>query len=105
MRQILINHARDKRAAKRAGKFADLSLDVIETPNGTSALDLVALDDALKKLEALNERHARIVELRFLASATVEEVAHVMGMSTRTVEREWRQIRAWLTRELGAGEA
>ena len=100
MRQILLNHARDKQAAKRDGNAVDLSVDGLATPSGTSSLDLVILNDTLEKLAELNEQHARIVELRFLAGSTVEQVAHVLGISTRTVEREWRVIRAWLAREL-----
>ena len=104
MRQILLNHARDKQAAKRDGNAVDLSVDGLAAPSGTSTLDLVILNDTLERLAELNEQHARIVELRFLAGSTVEQVAHVLGMSTRTVEREWRLIRAWLAREL-RGEA
>jgi len=102
MRQTLLNHARDKHAAKRDGNAVDLSVDGLATPSGTSTLDLVILNDTLERLAELNEQHARIVELRFLAGSTVEQVAHVLGISTRTVEREWRLIRAWLARELRA---
>ncbi len=101
MRQILIDHARRKRAAKRAGNRADVTIDGLETPSGSAVLDLVALSDALTKLSELNERHARMVELRFLGGLTVEEVAEVMGITSRTIERDWRRVRAWLRRELG----
>lgn len=102
MRQILIDHARKKRAAKRDGHLADVSIGDIETPSGAGVLDLIALDDALTKLSALNERHARMVELRFLGGLTVDEVAEVMSITSRTVERDWRRVRAWLARELNA---
>lgn len=101
MRQILIDHARQKRAAKRAGKRADLTIDGLVTPSGSNVLDLLALNDALTKLSEFNERHARMVELRFLGGLTVEEVAEVMGITSRTIERDWRRVRAWLKRELG----
>ncbi len=103
MRQILSNHARTKRAAKRAGNLVDVSVSGIEMPSGTRVLDLVALDDALTKLAALNQRYARIVELRFFGGLTVEEIAELEGVSARTVKKDWRSARAWLSRELGEG--
>ncbi len=103
MRQILSNHARAKRAAKRAGHVVDMSLTGIETPSGASAVDLVALDDALTRLTALNERYARMVELRFFGGLTVEEIAQIQGVSARTIKKNWRSVRAWLSRELSAG--
>lgn len=101
MRQVLIDHARRKRAAKRGGKRVDITVDGVETPSGSGALDLVALSDALDKLSELNENHARMVELRFLGGLTVKEVAEVMESNSRTIERDWRRVRAWLRRELG----
>ncbi len=71
--------------------------------NYTSVLDLVALDDALTKLAALNQRYARIVELRFFGGLTVEGIAELEGVSARTVKKDWRSARAWLSRELGEG--
>lgn len=100
MRQILQNHARGKRAAKRSADRADVSIDQFATPGGADVLDLVALEDALAKLASLDARQARIVELRFFGGLTHDEIAFVLDVSTRTVEKEWRRVRAWLSREL-----
>ncbi len=105
MRQILMNHARAKRASKRDANRVELTVDQMATPSGASTLDLVALDSALSKLQELNPRHARIVELRFFGGLTAEEISHVIETSSRTVEREWRLIRAWLAREMNGGES
>lgn len=103
MRQILSNHARDKRAAKRDGNRVQLSVEEMPTPAGPSALDLLDLDDALSELSALNPRHARIVELRFFGGLSTDEMAHVIGISAGMVRREWRAMRAWLGRRLEMG--
>lgn len=99
MRQILTDHARAKRTAKRKAERAELSCDSIGTPSG-SAVDLVALDDALTRLSEMDERLARIVELRFFGGFTMDEVALHLSVSRRTVQNDWRWIRAWLSREL-----
>jgi len=104
MRQILIDHARAKRAARRGADRADVSFDQITTPSG-SVIDLVALEDALSKLGRMDGRMARIVELRFFGGFTMEEIAGHLNLSRRTVQRDWRWIRAWLSRELGEGGA
>ena len=105
MRRILVDHARAKATVKR-GESAQrveltegLTLD-IERPH-----DVLALDDALQALEKLDERQARIVELRFIGGLTVQEVAEVLGISKRTVEAEWTMIRAWLRHELRQSES
>lgn len=100
MRQILANHARERRAAKRGGDWHRVTLSEALTPSGQRDLDLVALDEALEDLAALDERQARIVELRFFAEMTIEEISHVLGVSVSTVEREWRMARAWLSGRL-----
>ncbi|MEM7204358.1 MAG: ECF-type sigma factor [Planctomycetota bacterium] len=100
MRQILMNHARDKRAAKRDLQPADQTVGEIATPSGASVLDIVALDDALSTLKERNERYARLVELRILAGMTLEEIAALEGVTIRTLSNDWRKIRAWLQREL-----
>lgn len=102
MRNILVDHARQRRAAKRGGEPFRLSLDKVERVFNKPDLDLVALDDALRDLEATNPEHSRIVELRFFGGLTIEETAQVLGVSHATVEREWSFARAWLRRELGA---
>ena len=100
MRKILINHAREKRAAKRSGRRVDLTIDALATPSGMNTLDLVALDDALAKLTALNERYARIVEMRFFGGLEVDEIASLLQVSSRTIRNDWRVARAWMAREL-----
>ncbi len=104
MRQILHDRARRRRAAKRGGEARRVPLvDQIEAPSAGTPVDLVALDDALERLSTLDSRQARIVELRFFGGLTVEEVAHLLEVSTRTIEKEWRRVRAWLSRELSSG--
>jgi RNA polymerase sigma-70 factor, ECF subfamily len=103
MRQIVMNHARDRRAAKRGGAWNRVVLEEDVAASGTAGdLDLVALDDALSELALIDERKHRVVELRFFAGLSVEEVAGVLGRSTTTVESEWRAAKAWLGRKLGA---
>jgi len=100
MRQILVDHARRRGAAKRGGDRHRISLDdnlVIESHRD---VDLLALEDALTKLTKLDARQAQMIELRFFAGLSIAEVAKVMGMSKRSAEREWTMVRAWLRREL-----
>ena len=103
MRQILKNHAREKSALKRGGGAKRVPLSQVETPSGGSAIDAEALGAALDRLDALNPRQSRIVELWFFGGLTMEQIAGLLGVSTRTVERDWRQARAWLNRELREG--
>jgi RNA polymerase sigma factor (TIGR02999 family) len=105
MRRILVDHARSRARAKRGSDPARApveTLDVLAAPT-TGLEDAVAIDDALKRLEAQDPEQARIVELRFFGGLTVEETAAVMSMSPRTVKREWALARAWLRRELASG--
>jgi RNA polymerase sigma factor (TIGR02999 family) len=104
MRQILVDRARKKQSAKRGGQHAQrVTLSALASDSGdSSGIDLVAVDAALKKLEELSARQARIVELRCLVGLTVEETAEALGVSERTVAAEWRLARAWLSRELDA---
>lgn len=100
MRQVLTDHARAARAAKRGrGRRA---ITIAEPLDGfeSTELDLIALDDCLERLRALQPRHAQVVELRFLGGLTIAETARVMGVSTGTVEGDWAMARAWLRREL-----
>ncbi|HEX8853137.1 MAG TPA: sigma-70 family RNA polymerase sigma factor [Pyrinomonadaceae bacterium] len=100
MRRILVNHAVGRRAQKRGAGETLLSLDeVIGFPNRRD-VDLILLDDALKRLAGLDALQARIVELRFFAGLTVEEVAEVLGVSDSEVKREWRSAKAWLTAQM-----
>ena len=102
MRQILMNHARDKAAAKRGGGWHKITLDAAITPPGSTSreIDLIALDEALEKLGGLSERQARIIELRYFGGLTIDETAHVLGLGTTTVEDDWHLAKAWLRREL-----
>ena len=99
MRRILVDFARSRRNAKRGGDVSRVTLNEALIP-AASGTDVVAVDDALKSLEVLDPRKARIVELRFFGGLTTEETAEVMKISTRTVEREWSLAQAWLLREL-----
>ena len=100
MRQILVDHARARRNAKRGGDLRQVSLAVAEGLPGRSG-DLLALDDALKSLAEAGPQQARVVELRYFGGLTVEETAELLGVSPSTVEREWRAARAWLRKEMG----
>jgi RNA polymerase sigma-70 factor (ECF subfamily) len=102
MRRILVEHARSHNAQKRGSGKPHLSLDDVDapTPEGGEAVDFVMLDDALERLTAIDPRQGRIVELRFFGGLTVEETATVVGVSPRTVKREWQMSRAWLRREM-----
>lgn len=100
MRQILVDHARARLRLKRGGDQQQVSLaEAEELAEGKSA-DLLALDDALQAMAAVDQQQSRIVELRYFAGLTIEETAEVTGLSTATVEREWRTARAWLRAEL-----
>ncbi len=96
MRRILVDHARTHNAEKRGGEFQLLSLDENIDVSATPAADLVALDDALNRLAAIDEQKSRIVELRFFGGLSVEETAEVLGVSTPTIKRQWRMAKAWL---------
>jgi RNA polymerase sigma factor (TIGR02999 family) len=100
MRQILVEHARAHQAAKRGGHSFKLTLEDAAVVPQAADVDLVALDDALKKLSALDARQSRIVELRFFAGLTIEDAAEVLEISRATVAREWTIARAWLYREI-----
>lgn len=104
MRQILQDRARRKRTEKHGANRERLTLSGLSTPMPAQEVDIVALEDALARLSALDPRQCRIVELRFFSGLTVEEVAHVLGLAKTTVEKEWTRTRAWLSREL-AGAA
>jgi RNA polymerase sigma factor (TIGR02999 family) len=100
MRRILVDHARAKQARKRGGTEDTLWLDEASMPSPRRAPELVALNDALDKLSEIDERQAKIVEMRFFAGMTEEETGEVLGISARTVKRDWRMAKAWLFQEL-----
>lgn len=101
MRRILVDHARTRKARKRGRAATHLPLEESDAIAFAVApdLDLVILDQALDRLSGLDPRQGRIVELRFFGGLTVEETAAVIGISPRTVKREWQLARAWLKRE------
>jgi RNA polymerase sigma factor (TIGR02999 family) len=94
MRQILVDHARRRRAAKRDA--VRVALDEAAAPAAEREVDLVRLDDALSELSALDARQGRVVELRYFGGLTLEEAAEVLGVSVATVKRDWTLARAWL---------
>lgn len=96
MRQILIDHARSQARAKRGGGLQQVSFEETAIVSGERAAELIALDDALNDLAAFDSGKSRIVELRFFGGLTNEGVGEVLGMSLRTIEREWRKAKAWL---------
>lgn len=103
MRQILVDHARSHRAAKRG---ADCTIELegaAEVPQ-VRGKELIALDDALNSLALLDDRQGRIVEMKFFGGLSAEEIAEVMDISVSTVKREWSVAKAWLSRELKRGE-
>lgn len=100
MRQILIDHARKSGAQKRGGDRARVSLSDADPAEAARDVDAIALNDALERLAALDARQARIVELRVFGGLGNQEIAEVLGSSLRTVEREWRAVKAWLAKEL-----
>ncbi len=100
MRRILISYARMRKAEKRGGGSEHVPLSSVVLAADSRPKDLIALDDALVKLEVLDERQARIVECRFFAGMSVEETARALGISTATVKRDWTIARAFLNREL-----
>ncbi len=105
MRRILVDHARRHRSDKRGGRLRAVPLSEAELASLDRDVDLVALDEALTRLAAFDERKCRVVELRFFVGLTAEETAKTLGLSTRSIEREWRLARAWLYRELGEPRA
>jgi RNA polymerase sigma factor (TIGR02999 family) len=101
MRRILVDYARARHAEKRGGAATFVSLAAAsDTPDESRVADVLAIDEALQRLGTVDSEQVRIIELRFFAGLTVEETAHVVGRSPRTVKREWRLAKAWLHREL-----
>ncbi|MEY4561015.1 MAG: hypothetical protein RLZZ618_292 [Pseudomonadota bacterium] len=111
MRRILVEHARQRDAAKRGQGVADQSIEVLQAdsdgeeltcPSSDHWQSLLQLDQALLRLEALDPRQGRVVELRFFGGLSVEQTADALSVSEATVKREWSTARAWLLRELGS---
>ena len=104
MRRVLLDHARTRRALKRGGGTMQISLVGVGAADNRTldAVDLIALDEALTRLAALDPQKARLVDLRYFAGLSIPEAAEVLGVSTATVGREWAVARMWLRRELDA---
>jgi len=101
MRHVLIDHARRRNYQKRGGKESHQRLtDIIDAFQEANTVDLIALDQALSRLSALDPRGVQVVELRFFAGLTVEQTAEVLDISPRTVKGDWHMTRAWLKKEL-----
>jgi RNA polymerase sigma-70 factor (ECF subfamily) len=105
MRRILVSHARGREAKKRGGAAQHITLqeDLAAAPQRD--LNLLAVDEALTRLEAVDPEKSRMVELRFFSGLSVDETAEVMGVSPRTVDRQWQTAKAWLHREISSGKA
>ncbi len=102
LREVLVDHARRRGAAKRGGDRVRLEFVAADGARETSTADLLALDEALDRLGREHERAARVVELKWFGGLSVDETAAVLRVSPRTVDLDWRFARAWLGRELGA---
>src|ERR1700693_5847606 len=105
MRHILVDHARNRLAAKRGAGAPRLSLDPQIALPQRREVDLVALDDALTRLATLDPQQSRLIELRFLGGMSIEETSVVLGVSPATVKREWATARAWLQRDMKGSSA
>ena len=106
MHRILVDHARRRHRAKRGGSAARLPLEeALVIAAEKSDVDLLALDEALERLAAIDPRQSRIVELRFFSGLSIEETAEVLGVSPATVKNDWNVAKVWLRREMGGGEA
>lgn len=100
MRQVLVDHARRRGAEKRGARRARVTLAGLVADGAGGGVDVLDLDDALAKLAALDERKARVVELRFFAGLSTEEAASLLGIAPKTAEADWYVARAWLRRAL-----
>jgi RNA polymerase sigma factor (TIGR02999 family) len=105
MRHVLVNHAEASLAAKRGGGECSVSLNEVEVSLQQEAREVLALHEALGALEGIDPRKCRVVELRYFGGLSIEETAEALGISTVTVNREWKMARAWLAREVRAGKS
>jgi RNA polymerase sigma factor (TIGR02999 family) len=100
MRQILVNHARSRLAGKRGSGRVPVSLDDVQLAVHQEAAQVVALHDALERLQAVDERKSRVIEMRYFGGLSIEETAEALGVSIITVNRDFRLARTWLMREM-----
>jgi len=101
MRRILVDHARTRQRVKRGGNATEVSLDTAVLMSPQRSDELLALDEALKRLAAVDERKSRVVELRAFGGLNNEEIAEILNISPNTVTRDWNMAAAWLRREIG----
>ena len=104
MRQVLIDHARRRNAVKRGAGNESVRITNADAGIEVDLAELIALDDALERLGKLNPRLPRVVELRFFTGLSEDEIAEVMGVTSRTVQRDWATARAWLYKELATAK-
>ncbi|RPJ52642.1 MAG: sigma-70 family RNA polymerase sigma factor [Acidobacteria bacterium] len=104
MRRILVDFARTRGYQKRGGNVVKVELDEARVPSSGRGAEVIALDDALKALAVFDERGAKVVELRFFGGLSEEETGEVLGVSARTVKRDWAAAKAWLQREMKGEE-
>jgi RNA polymerase sigma factor (TIGR02999 family) len=102
MRHILVDHARARAAEKRGGERERIALEDAVNLSDKADVDLLALDEAMRQLAEFDAQQSKIVELRFFGGLTIEETAHVIGISPATVKREWTMAKAWLFRRMKA---
>ena len=100
MRHVLVDYARKRRASKRGGDYCRLSLDEATISSEEKDTDLLALNEALNNLATIDTQQSRVVELRVFGGLTVEETAEALGISPRTVKREWSMAKAWLHKQI-----
>jgi RNA polymerase sigma factor (TIGR02999 family) len=105
MRRILVSYARRVRAQKRGGRWRRLDFDALEIPVEERAEALLALDAAMERLAGLSPRLSQVVECRFYGGMTEPEIAGALGLTERTVRRDWIKAKGWLVRELEASDA
>lgn len=103
MRHVLVDYARGRRRAKRGDGLLEVSLDEAAALSGERADELVAVDDALTRLAAIDSRKGRVFELRYFGGMSVDEAAEALQVSPATVTRDWSMAKAWLRREIGEG--
>jgi RNA polymerase sigma factor (TIGR02999 family) len=103
MRRVLVDHARERAAEKRGGGLRHVTLDDALAIGASNQIDILAVDDALNRLAAIDPDQVRIVELRFFGGLTIEETAEVLGWSSGSVKREWQVAKAWLQRDISGG--
>ncbi len=100
MRQVLVDHARGKRAAKRGGGVTMISLDNVSVAAAAPVADVLAVDEALTELAAFDARLCQVVELKFFAGMSIDEIAEAIAVAPVTVERDWAMAKAWLFQRL-----